>query len=97
MPKITIEDVKKIASLAKLQFSDEELEAFAEQFQRIVSFVEKISELDTSSVSPMVYPVEKKNVTREDVFEESMKIEDLKSIAPSFSNGSIVVPKVIEY
>ncbi|MGC8764485.1 MAG: Asp-tRNA(Asn)/Glu-tRNA(Gln) amidotransferase subunit GatC [Brevinematia bacterium] len=97
MPEIGIEDVKKIAALAKLEFSPEELQDFTEQFKKIVSFIEKISELDTSNVKPMVYPVENKNITRDDVIKASAKIEDIEAIAPEFSNGCIVVPKVIEY
>jgi len=97
MAKITTEDVKKIAALAKLEFSHEEIVKFQEQFERILSFVEQISELDTSNIEPMVYPVENKNVFREDEVKLSMKIEEIESNAPSFLNGSITVPKIIEY
>jgi aspartyl-tRNA(Asn)/glutamyl-tRNA(Gln) amidotransferase subunit C len=97
MAKITTEDVKKIAALAKLEFSQEEIVKFQDQFERILLFVEQISELDTSNIEPMVYPVENKNVFREDEVKPSMKIEEIESNAPSFLNGSIAVPKIIEY
>ena len=97
MSKITIEDVKKVANLAKLQFSDQEIEKFTEQFERIVGFVEKIGKLNTENIDLMVYPMENKNVFREDTIISSMQNKEIEKIAPSFSNGSIVVPKIIDY
>ncbi|MEJ5285232.1 MAG: Asp-tRNA(Asn)/Glu-tRNA(Gln) amidotransferase subunit GatC [Brevinematia bacterium] len=97
MSVISIEDVKKIASLAKLEFSDDELKDFSEQFKKIVGFVEKISELNTTGIEPMVYPMENKNITREDIVKPSMPNEEIEKNAPEFNNGSIIVPKIIEY
>jgi aspartyl-tRNA(Asn)/glutamyl-tRNA(Gln) amidotransferase subunit C len=97
MSKISIQDVEKTASLAKLEFTGEEKEKFADQFSKIVGFVEKISGLDTGNMKPMTHAVEKKNVVRKDEVKPSMPNDEIKSIAPEFSDGNIVVPKIIEY
>ncbi len=97
MSHMNIEDVKKVATLAKLEFEENELQNFAEQFNKIVGFVEKISELNTTNVEPMVYPIENKNVMREDIVKQSMPNEEIEKNAPDFKNGCIVVPKIIEY
>lgn len=97
MPNITIEDVDKVAKLAKLEFSGDEKKKFAEQFSKIIGFVDQISKLDTENVPPTTHAVEKKNVTRADEVKPSMPNADIEGIAPKFSDGSIVVPKIIEY
>ena len=97
MAEITIEDVKKVAGLAKLSFNDKELTEFNEQFKKIIHFVEKISELDTENVPPTTHAVEKSNVTRIDAVADSMENDEISKVAPKFANGSILVPKVIDY
>lgn len=97
MANITMEDVEKVAKLAKLEFSGDEKKKFAEQFSRIIGFVDQISKLDTGNVPPTTHAVEKKNVTRPDEVKPSMPNSDIGGIAPKFSDGSIVVPKIIEY
>ena len=97
MAEITIEDVKKVAGLSKLSFSDKELTDFNEQFKKIIHFFEKISELDTENVQPTTHAVEKSNVTRVDEVGKSMDNDEISKVAPKFANGSILVPKVIDY
>ena len=97
MAHISIQEVEKVASLAKLEFTGEEKEKFAAQFDKIIGFVEKISELDTGSIEPMTHAVEKSNVFREDKVAPSMPNEEIGKIAPKFLDGSIIVPKIIEY
>lgn len=97
MAQITTADVEKVASLAKLEFSKEEMGKFAGQFSRIIGFVEKIGELDTGNMRPMTHAVEKQNVVRKDEVIPSMPNDEIMSIAPKSMDGSIVVPKVIEY
>jgi aspartyl-tRNA(Asn)/glutamyl-tRNA(Gln) amidotransferase subunit C len=97
MAEITIGEVEKVAKLAKLEFSGEEKEKFTGQFKKIIGFIEKISELNTENVQPTTHAVEKKNVLRKDDLKPSMPNSEIGSIAPKFSDGSIVVPKIIEY
>jgi aspartyl-tRNA(Asn)/glutamyl-tRNA(Gln) amidotransferase subunit C len=97
MPNITIEEVEKVAALAKLEFTGEEKQIFTEQFSKIVGFIEQIGQLNTDNILPTTHAVEKKNVLREDKVIPSMPNEAIGKIAPKFSDGSIVVPKIIEY
>lgn len=97
MAHISIEDVEKVAKLAKLEFTGEEKKKFAEQFTKIIGFVEQIGKLNTDNVPPTTHAVEKKNITRPDEVIPSMPNSDIEKIAPKFSDGNIVVPKIIEY
>ncbi len=96
MADITKKDVENTAKLAKLEFTPEETEIFANQFSNIVKFVEQISELDTENVPPTTHAVEKSNVLRSDETKPSMPLSDIEQIAPQSSGGNIVVPRVIE-
>jgi len=96
MSHITIEEVKKTAALAKLEFTDEEMVKFTGQFERIIGFVEVIGSLDTDNIKPMTHAVEKNNVLRDDAVKPSMTIEEIESISPEFKDGGIAVPRIIE-
>ncbi len=97
MHPITLEDVEKVSRLAKLEFTGEEKDLFLAQFSKIIGFVEKIGELDTEKIKPMTHAVEKSNVLRQDEIGKSMKTEELAKISPRFEDGSIVVPRIIDY
>jgi aspartyl-tRNA(Asn)/glutamyl-tRNA(Gln) amidotransferase subunit C len=97
MGAISVSDVDKSAALSKLEFSGEEKEKFTDQFSKIIGFVQKISELDTRLVEPTTHAVEKKNVLREDIVLPSLLNSEIEKIAPKFAEGSIIVPKIIEY
>ncbi len=93
---VTIRDVEHIARLAKLSFSDEEKAKLTEQFNEILSFMEKLNELDTSKVEPLSHVIELKNVFRDDVVSQSIPTEDALKNAPSKTEKFFKVPKVIE-
>ena len=97
MAEISIDEVEKTAKLAMLEFSGEEKKKFTGQFTKIIGFIEKISELNTENIQPTTHAVEKKNVLRKDELQPSMTNDEIGKIAPKFSDGSIVVPKIIEY
>lgn len=92
---ITIEDVDKIAKLAKLSFTDEEKQKFTEQLSQIISYVEKLNELDIENIPPTYHVLEVNNVFREDVVRQSMSQEKVLQNAPESKNGYFSVPKVI--
>lgn len=96
MAEITKEEVRRIAKLAKLEFSEEELETFSQEFARIVKFVEKINELNTENIEPSPYPIPMENLPRPDVLIEYKEKERLLNNAPKRKGNFIVVPKVIE-
>ena len=93
---ITKEEVLHVAHLARLEFSEEELERFAKQLGEILSYVEKLGELDTSEVEPTYHALKLKNVFREDEVRESIPTEEALANAPERENGFFVVPKVIK-
>ena len=66
---ITKSDVEKTARLAKLEFSEDEKEKFTHQLSEIVSYVEKLNELNTENVEPTYHVLGIKNVLREDKVE----------------------------
>ncbi len=93
---ITKEEVIHVAHLARLEFEEVELERFAEQLAEILSYVEKLGELDTSNVEPTYHALNLVNVFREDEVKGSLPTEEALSNAPEKENGFFVVPKVIK-
>lgn len=92
---VTKKDVEKIAELARLKFTEEELENFTPQMNEILSYMDKLNELDTKNVKPLSHPVEQTNVFREDVLKLSISTEDALKNAPSKDEHHFKVPKVI--
>ena len=94
--KIDEKTISRVAELARLNLSGEERAEFSRQLSDIIGYVEKINELDTSSIEPTDHIVEMKNVFRSDVVRKSMPVEETGNMAPEFENGHIVVPQIIE-
>lgn len=92
---INTEDVKKVAKLAKLEFRPEEMELIARQLDEIVGYVEKLNELDTSSVEPTSHVLDLKNVFREDTVFDWITPEEALMNAPVRNQQYFSVPKVI--
>jgi aspartyl-tRNA(Asn)/glutamyl-tRNA(Gln) amidotransferase subunit C len=93
---VTIKDVEYIADLARLKFSQEELEYFTKQLNQILEYMDKLNELDTDNVEPLSHPVEGTNVFREDKVDESISRGEALKNAPDSDNVFFKVPKVIE-
>jgi aspartyl-tRNA(Asn)/glutamyl-tRNA(Gln) amidotransferase subunit C len=86
-----------IARLSRLALSDDEKEEIIKDFTKIVGFVEKIKELDISSIKEdyiLVNPNE--NVFRQDVVVKVNLQSEIEENAPQYEDGFFVVPKVIE-
>ena len=93
--KISLDDAKKVAKLARLALSDEQLAHYATQLQSILGYVEKIREVDTRGVEPMAHAVPLHNVLREDVVEPALSVEQVLQNAPAADGPFFKVPKVI--
>lgn len=89
------EDVEKVALLARLRLSDEELQTLTPQLAAIVSYVEQLAELDTSGVEPMAHAVERTNVFRADEPRPSLPVKDALSNAPKQDGECYQVPAVL--
>jgi aspartyl-tRNA(Asn)/glutamyl-tRNA(Gln) amidotransferase subunit C len=90
------EEVRRVAELARLEFSDEEEARMADEMSRILDYVDKLEELDTSGVPPMSHVLDVTNVYREDEVERRIDQEQALEPAPESENGYFVVPKVID-
>ncbi len=88
--------VDKLANLARLQFNDAEKEGIKNDLQRMIQFVEKLNEVDTTGVEPLQHMSEQVNVLREDDVEGSIPtVEGLKNAA-MHDEQFFKVPKVIK-
>ena len=92
---VSKDDVKKIAELARLKFSDSEIENYTSEMNDILGYVEKLNELDTENVEPLSHPIENNNVFREDVVKQSTEHERALKNAPDKTSEHFKVPKVI--
>ena len=95
MSRITIEELKHVAQLARLSFTDEKLEAFADQLNDILGYVAKLEELDTEGVEPTTHALHVTNVFRQDIAKPSLRVEDAVSNAPEEEDGAFIVPRII--
>ncbi|TGM36878.1 Asp-tRNA(Asn)/Glu-tRNA(Gln) amidotransferase subunit GatC [Leptospira biflexa] len=89
-------ELKNIANLAKLNIEENEISGMLSDFSRIVQYVDEIKNLDTSKVGDDEIYEQIFYELRKDLSENSLKREDLSKISPSYENGYVVVPKVIE-
>jgi aspartyl-tRNA(Asn)/glutamyl-tRNA(Gln) amidotransferase subunit C len=89
-------DVKYVAHLARLTLSPEEEQKFTEQLGQILSYVEKLKQLDVSQVEPTAHAVPLVNVTRPDQIRPSMSNEEALRNAPAKANGLFMVPRIVE-
>ncbi|QQK79338.1 Asp-tRNA(Asn)/Glu-tRNA(Gln) amidotransferase subunit GatC [Salicibibacter cibi] len=96
MAEITKEQVKHVADLARLTFSDDDLETFAKQMDDVIQYAERLNELDTEDVVPTTHVMDVRNVLREDEVRPSMKREDVLKNAPASKDGQFEVPSVLD-
>jgi len=88
--------VDKLANLARLQFNDTEKEGIKNDLQRMIQFVEKLNEVDTTGVEPLLHMSDEVNILREDEVKGSIsRAEGLKN-APVHDGQFFKVPKVIK-
>lgn len=92
-------DVRKVATLAHLEITDEEVALYTPQMAEIVKYVEQLNELDTEDIEPMLGGLtdegESTITTREDAVRDSLGQEGALDQAPSPVAGHFQVPKVL--
>ena len=94
--KITSEEIRHVAVLARLDLSPDEQERLAGQLDRILEYMDKLNELDTSGVEPMSHAVDVVNVLRPDRAVNQPQTEALLRNAPAREDDFLSVPKIIE-
>ena len=93
---LDIDEVRKVAKLARLQLTAEEEAQFATQLSQILDYVDMLGEVDTENVEPMAHTADVTNVFREDVPTKSLPREDALSNAPKSDRKYFLVPQIIE-
>ena len=93
--KIDDKMISKISGLANLEFGEDEKEKIRQDLEQILTFVEKLNELDTENVEPLVYISENRDVLREDHAEKTITTEQALLNAPEIKDSFFKVPRVI--
>ena len=93
---LTREQVAHVARLARLSFTDEELDRFAHQLSDILAYAEQVSALATEDVPPTAHALPLKNVFRPDEIKPSLSQEKALSTAPEVEDGRFKVPRIME-
>jgi aspartyl-tRNA(Asn)/glutamyl-tRNA(Gln) amidotransferase subunit C len=94
--EINDETVDKLAYLARLEFTAEDKAAIKTDLSRIISWIDKLNELDTSQVEPLIYMSNEINVMRPDVVNNSVSHQDALLNAPKKDSDYYRVPKVLD-
>lgn len=96
MSRISKEEVKHVANLARLAITEEEATTFTKQLDDIISYAEQLNELDTTGVEPTTHVLDLKNVMRKDEPKKWITQDDALKNAPDKQDGQFKVPSVLE-
>ena len=94
-PRITPDQVRHVAKLARLALDEPELQRLRGQLDSILEYVAKIGEVDVTGVEPLAHAADLKNVLRDDVVERALPVEQVLQNAPDTDGPFFKVPKVI--
>lgn len=90
------EQISRIETLAQLELTEEERKAMGEDLENILDHFEKLEELDTTDVDPLMHILDLNNVLREDKTRETLSREEALKNAPKHRGGFFEVPRVIQ-
>ena len=93
---ISSDEVRKVAHLARLDVTGEQLDAYAGELSTILALVAQLEGADTANVPPLAHPIEASQRLRADEVAESDQRRRFQAIAPAVQDGLYRVPKVIE-
>jgi aspartyl-tRNA(Asn)/glutamyl-tRNA(Gln) amidotransferase subunit C len=94
--KITEEIVDHIAHLARLEFEGEKKEAIRKDMENIISFMDKLNEVPTDNVEPLIFMNDEVNKLREDVSEDTITQREALKNAPKKDSDYFRIPKVLD-
>ena len=95
MAKITKDEVKKVAHLARLELNEDEIKNHAKQLEKILEYIKQLELIDTSNVHGTTRAIEVKNVFRKDENKKYPNTQDLLELGPSIQDKFFKVPKII--
>lgn len=94
-PMIDLEQVRKVALLARLELTETEEQQFTEQLNGILDYVQQLSELNTDNIEPTTRAIELSNITRQDALAPFEDRESILDIAPDREDDFFKVPKIL--
>ena len=95
MNKISKEEVKKVAQLARLELNKDEINNHAEQLEKILEYIKQLEKIDTEDVPCTTRAIEVTNVLRKDENKLYKNSNELIDLAPSRENKFFKVPKIM--
>lgn len=96
VPRITKQDVEYVAGLAQLELDEATKERLVEELGEILGYMDKLNELDTSDIEPMMHVLEITNVYREDEVEPSLDRDAALLNAPKNDGEYFLVPRILD-
>ena len=94
--EFTSTKIRKVAKLAKIKLTDDEVSTFSEQFISISKVITKLQQVDTKGITPIHNPSAAPTLLRKDVVDDGGYVEEVLSNSPKSAFNCFVVPKVIE-
>lgn len=93
---LSLDDIRRIAHLARIEITEAEAQATAAQLNDIFKMIERMQQIDTSGIEPMAHPLGGVQRLRRDVVTEQVDRDENLKNAPAAAAGLFVVPRVIE-
>ena len=95
--KISKKELEHLSKLALIDFSEDEKESLMKDLTKILNYFQKLSDLNTENVTPLVHPIEGlKNIFREDIPKGSLSREEVLKNAKYTKDGFFKAPKIIK-
>lgn len=91
-----VNTLKKVAHLARLELSEEQIEEFHDQFRQVLAYVDQLSQLDTEEIKPIYFTNSDQSVLRSDVVEASLSNEQALANSDRTRDGQFRVPQVVD-
>ncbi len=95
MKRISSDEVKKVAQLARLELNESEIQQHAEQLEKILEYIKQLEKINTENVPCTTRAIEVVNVLRKDENRNYENSEEILDLAPSRENKFFKVPKII--
>ena len=95
MRRISSDEVKKVAQLARLELNESEINQHAEQLEKILEYIKQLEKINTDNIPCTTRAIEVVNVLRKDEKKDYTESEELLDLAPSRENKFFKVPKII--
>ncbi len=93
---ISREQVERVAELARLGLSDDEIDRFQQQLSQVLDHMQALDTVDTSAIPPTAQVIPLSSVMRDDIVQPSLPVEDVLRNAPRREGDFLKVPPVLE-